>query len=1134
MRIIGLASLLFLSSLAIGQTINPDQIRPATSDNQVLTTVTANTPPVWAAGGGSGCTTDCVITDPSTSNRPPDGDQTIVQPSGSMFTLQDSALNGQTFTPTGASGCGIDSLIGCPEFYTQLSQDGSFTSADYNCSFDYQFFGHDIVCNDTEDGYKISYFLEGDTFTVSGGEFDGHAGGSINYDPEDGFKFDSMPGFIVNTLDDFPFGLTAGNSGVAIGPYIEYFQANDLTPSTVMTWSASTNAVNNVSGGTITLPPLSSAPNVSADRGVYQFFFNQTTSSATTLTAAAGDTINYGSTFSLSTQGQAVELIGDSFAGNWAVVGAGTGSGSGGSVGTAGQLQMVGSTAGSFAASAATDNGTIFTIGEPTQFTDTACPTCAGAIALQQGTATAAPANNVQFLAPSSVTAYSIELPGVQPSGSDTFLSCTAANPAICSWAAGGGSGGFPITLGSTSIAASSTTTSVAGLSVNGVTLNAAGSSTLFLNQAGGYTAPSGTALTIQTNTTNNTLQTTLNMETSTANSVGLTVTPSNPSGGIEKFEITGSSYTGNAATATNLASYPTLCSGGQFSQGLSSGSNNCGTPSGSGTVTSVSFTGGLISVASPTSTPAFTVAGTSGGLPYFSSTSTWASSALLPTGDFVLGGGSGGAPTATFSVVPVANGGTAASTFAAHEWFGNNTGSTAAPAVSLIGTQDVSPNQYVTGGGTAQAQTATLAPAATSLVAGLEVFWLPTAANTAAAPTLAVNGLTAKSITKLGTTALVANDLTTTAIADAIYDGTEWQLQNPQTASGSPSLVFPLTVSGTTTSGGIPYFSSTTALTSSGILNTGFLVKGGGAGGAPTNSLCDEGHTTANVLTCTDTGGLALTGTAQTMLSLSGTSTGGTQLTLNNSNSGAHTFDIFTSGSGQGVGYLDLYDATNGGLMTAFQCPTSSLCTETGIGKFVRGWQTGSVLNGTIDTGESRDSAGVVDFGNGAYQDKSGTINAAVVNAYSFNGGNGAVRLGKSQLTSTYTNATATPSTIWSFAVAISTNYQITCTGIYKTASGGAFELTVTGPTATNASYSFRPTVGLTSNVPSDLVYAATGTSYPSGINATAVTTAATDMPFIIEFNLNSGGNGTLAIQGNTISTDTLTVETGSTCTIN
>jgi hypothetical protein len=62
-------------------------------------------------------------------------------------------------------------------------------------------------------------------------------------------------------------------------------------------------------------------------------------------------------------------------------------------------------------------------------------------------------------------------------------------------------------------------------------------------------------------------------------------------------------------------------------------------------------------------------------------------------------------------------------------------------------------------------------------------------AANTAAAPTLKVNATAAKPITKLGTTALVANDLTTTAVACAIYDGTEFQLQNPQTASsGGPA----------------------------------------------------------------------------------------------------------------------------------------------------------------------------------------------------------------------------------------------------------------------------------------------------------------------------------------------------------
>lgn len=65
----------------------------------------------------------------------------------------------------------------------------------------------------------------------------------------------------------------------------------------------------------------------------------------------------------------------------------------------------------------------------------------------------------------------------------------------------------------------------------------------------------------------------------------------------------------------------------------------------GSGTVTSVSFTGGLISVATATTTPALTVAGTSGGVPYFSSASTWASSGALTSNALVLGGGAGAAP---------------------------------------------------------------------------------------------------------------------------------------------------------------------------------------------------------------------------------------------------------------------------------------------------------------------------------------------------------------------------------------------------------------------------------------------------------------------------------------------------------
>ena len=75
---------------------------------------------------------------------------------------------------------------------------------------------------------------------------------------------------------------------------------------------------------------------------------------------------------------------------------------------------------------------------------------------------------------------------------------------------------------------------------------------------------------------------------------------------------------------------------------------------SSSATVSSVaqSFTGGIISVGgSPITTSgtlALTVAGTSGGIPYFSSGTTWATSAALAASAIVLGGGAGTAPATT------------------------------------------------------------------------------------------------------------------------------------------------------------------------------------------------------------------------------------------------------------------------------------------------------------------------------------------------------------------------------------------------------------------------------------------------------------------------------------------------------
>jgi hypothetical protein len=166
--------------------------------------------------------------------------------------------------------------------------------------------------------------------------------------------------------------------------------------------------------------------------------------------------------------------------------------------------------------------------------------------------------------------------------------------------------------------------------------------------------------------------------------------------------------------------------------------------------------------------------------------------------------------------------------TTAPHLFFGNNTGSTTGGHYNSLGASDYSPNVYVAGGGTAQAQTATLPTPATALTAGLSFCWKPTAANTAAAPTMAVNGLTATAITKYGTTALAANDLTTTAVACVVYDGTEFQLQNPQT--GSSGGVVGGTFGASPSSGYT--FTSTPITTSpfSGDLLIGTVIKGSDA----------------------------------------------------------------------------------------------------------------------------------------------------------------------------------------------------------------------------------------------------------------------------------------------------------------
>ena len=91
----------------------------------------------------------------------------------------------------------------------------------------------------------------------------------------------------------------------------------------------------------------------------------------------------------------------------------------------------------------------------------------------------------------------------------------------------------------------------------------------------------------------------------------------------------------------------------------------------------------------------------------------------------------------------------------------------------------------YITAAGSVNVMTGCPTASIAALSPGLSVKVLPNLANTTTTPTFNLCSLGAKTITKLGAAALVASDYTTTAIAVLIYDGTEWQLQNPQTSGG-------------------------------------------------------------------------------------------------------------------------------------------------------------------------------------------------------------------------------------------------------------------------------------------------------------------------------------------------------------
>jgi len=95
-------------------------------------------------------------------------------------------------------------------------------------------------------------------------------------------------------------------------------------------------------------------------------------------------------------------------------------------------------------------------------------------------------------------------------------------------------------------------------------------------------------------------------------------------------------------------------------------------------------------------------------------------------------------------------------------------------------GVADWTPPTFVVGTGTANAQVATFSPPITTLAVGQTYCWLPSLSNTTTAPTLNINALGAKPLTRFGQSTMPIGYLSTTQVGCVLWDGTGMEYVSP------------------------------------------------------------------------------------------------------------------------------------------------------------------------------------------------------------------------------------------------------------------------------------------------------------------------------------------------------------------